>query len=334
MLGCNLLFPLPEPAPTAEGSVTPITATPRRETPTRPLPTTAQTPIATLLRALVPTPRPRETATPTPPAPTTARVNAALVNLRGGPGTNYAIVGALRASEQLTVTGRNGAGDWLRVCCPVGQTEESWVSASLVDLQLPTGQSATSIPLATSLPPPEPVVRAASGGNPGGSGNGAGAGLPGPGGFGAVNGTNPFTGQGGGRSGQRPLIVCVNNDYAARPQLGLSQADIVYEYLMEGYGITRFSALFYGEESSQIGPVRSARLINYYMGRSMMLGWPAPAPAIRCAICSNTKPPFPTWISTWTILPMRATRSALAVTTARACARVRVACAVGWANGE
>jgi hypothetical protein len=48
--------------------------------------------------------------------------------------------------------------------------------------------------------------------------------------------------------------------------LGLSQADVAYEYLMEGYGITRFSAIFYGEESAQIGPVRSARLINYYMG--------------------------------------------------------------------
>ena len=35
---------------------------------------------------------------------------------------------------------------------------------------------------------------------------------------------------------------------------------------MEGYGITRFSAIFYGTEAAQIGPVRSARLINYYMG--------------------------------------------------------------------
>jgi hypothetical protein len=35
---------------------------------------------------------------------------------------------------------------------------------------------------------------------------------------------------------------------------------------MEGYGITRFSAIFYGDEAAQIGPVRSARLINYYMG--------------------------------------------------------------------
>ncbi|HXF60992.1 MAG TPA: DUF3048 domain-containing protein, partial [Caldilineaceae bacterium] len=64
----------------------------------------------------------------------------------------------------------------------------------------------------------------------------------------------------------RPIIVCINNDYAARPQFGISQADVVYEYLMEGYGITRFSAIYYGGAAAQIGPVRSARLINYSMG--------------------------------------------------------------------
>jgi hypothetical protein len=40
----------------------------------------------------------------------------------------------------------------------------------------------------------------------------------------------------------------------------------MYEYLMEGYGITRFSGIFYSQNVAQIGPVRSARLINYYMG--------------------------------------------------------------------
>ena len=93
-------------------------------------------------------------------------------------------------------------------------------------------------------------------------------GLPGPGNFGSSGGVNPLTGLPlpADRIGNRPVIVCINNDYAARPQFGTSQADVVYEYVMEGYGITRFSALFYGTPSGQIGPVRSARLINYYMG--------------------------------------------------------------------
>lgn len=270
MLGCNLLFPLPEPAPTREGTVLPPTPVTRLATATpTPRSTAGPTPLATLLRALVPTTKPVETATPTATPPTTARVNAALVNVRGGPGTNYTIVGEVRTGDQITVTGRTEAGDWFAICCLADQPEESWVSAQFLDLQLPTGQSTTAIPLATVPTPAEVVVPASGAGSPGGqggTGTGAGAGLPGAGGFGPISGSNPFTGQGGGRSGQRPVIVCVNNDYAARPQLGLSQADLIYEYLMEGYGITRFSALFYGEESAQIGPVRSARLINYYMG--------------------------------------------------------------------
>jgi len=271
VFGCNLLVPIPEPLPTAEDGVTPPTAATREETAAPTALPTAATPIATLLQALVPTAKPVDTATftptPQPTSPPTARVNTDLLNLRGGPGTNYAIVGQVRTGDQVTVVGRNEPGDWWRVCCPLGATGESWVSAQFVDLQLPTDQAAAAIPLATIPAPPEPVVQAASGSaGRGAGGGGAGAGLPGAGGFGAINGTNPFTGLGGGRNGQRPLIVCVNNDYAARPQWGLSQADLAYEYLMEGYGITRFSALFYGEESSQIGPVRSARLINYYMG--------------------------------------------------------------------
>jgi hypothetical protein len=272
VLGCNLFFPSPEPATNVAADSLPAAATTRQPTttPTKHLPA-SPTALATLLQALVPTVQPTATATPIPtPQPTvppSAWVNADLVNLRGGPGTNYAIVGQARTGDQLTVVGRNEASDWWRVCCPLGQTTESWISAQFVDLQLPAGQSAAAIPLATIPEPPAPVVQAASAGSggPGNSGGGSGAGLPGAGSFGAP-GDNPLTGQGGGRPGQRPIIVCINNDYAARPQLGLSQADVAYEYLMEGYGITRFSAIFYGEESAQIGPVRSARLINYYMG--------------------------------------------------------------------
>ena len=40
----------------------------------------------------------------------------------------------------------------------------------------------------------------------------------------------------------------------------------MYEFLMEGFSLTRFSAVFYGSESAEIGPVRSARLINYFLG--------------------------------------------------------------------
>lgn len=65
---------------------------------------------------------------------------------------------------------------------------------------------------------------------------------------------------------QRPLAVMVENEYHARPQSGLDKASVVYEILAEG-GITRFLALFLGEDIDEIGPIRSARpyFIDYAM---------------------------------------------------------------------
>ena len=59
----------------------------------------------------------------------------------------------------------------------------------------------------------------------------------------------------------RIIGVMVNNHPSARPQSGLSKADIVFEILAEG-SITRFLALFQSEIPGVIGPVRSAR--EYY----------------------------------------------------------------------
>ena len=55
----------------------------------------------------------------------------------------------------------------------------------------------------------------------------------------------------------------IENHTEARPQSGLSSADVIYEAVAEG-GITRFMAIFYCNLSDvQIGPVRSAR--TYYL---------------------------------------------------------------------
>lgn len=58
-----------------------------------------------------------------------------------------------------------------------------------------------------------------------------------------------------------PLIVQVENSSDARPQSGLNQADVVYEYETEG-GISRFSAMYFQPPQQPIGPVRSARLVT------------------------------------------------------------------------
>ena len=51
-----------------------------------------------------------------------------------------------------------------------------------------------------------------------------------------------------------------------RPQSGLSLADIVFEYYIEG-GLTRFVAVFYGNNAERVGPVRSGRFFDEHIAR-------------------------------------------------------------------
>lgn len=56
----------------------------------------------------------------------------------------------------------------------------------------------------------------------------------------------------------RPIGIMVENHEEARPQSGISSADVVYEAVAEG-GITRFLTVFYCQSAEQVGPIRSAR---------------------------------------------------------------------------
>jgi Protein of unknown function (DUF3048) N-terminal domain/Protein of unknown function (DUF3048) C-terminal domain len=57
-------------------------------------------------------------------------------------------------------------------------------------------------------------------------------------------------------------MVQVENSVLARPQAGLQQADLVYEYLAEG-GITRMTVIYFKPSGGQrIEPVRSARPVT------------------------------------------------------------------------
>src|SRR3989338_5177125 len=58
---------------------------------------------------------------------------------------------------------------------------------------------------------------------------------------------------------RRPLAVMVNNHIQARPQYGVSYADIIYEVVAEG-GITRWLTIYHSQGAGQVGPVRSARV--------------------------------------------------------------------------
>lgn len=60
---------------------------------------------------------------------------------------------------------------------------------------------------------------------------------------------------------RRPLAIMIENSDEARPQSGISRADVVYEALAEGW-ITRMMAVFYCNtpfENITVAPVRSAR---------------------------------------------------------------------------
>ena len=63
-------------------------------------------------------------------------------------------------------------------------------------------------------------------------------------------------------NGKRPIGVMINNHIDARPQWGISQADIVYEMVAEG-GITRYLAFFLTDMPEKLGPIRSIR--EYYL---------------------------------------------------------------------
>ena len=71
-------------------------------------------------------------------------------------------------------------------------------------------------------------------------------------------GPSPLTGLPGPAPTRPALVVKIDNAPKARPQVGLNQADVVVEELVEG-GITRFAAIFHSQDADPVGPVRSAR---------------------------------------------------------------------------
>jgi len=61
---------------------------------------------------------------------------------------------------------------------------------------------------------------------------------------------------------RRPLAIKVSNfPRTARPQAGLSRADVLWEFYTE-FGNTRWIAMFYGQDAEKVGPIRSARVLD------------------------------------------------------------------------
>jgi hypothetical protein len=120
--------PLPEPSQS-------ITAT------RTPKPTFTHLPTETPTR----TPLPTSTRTPSPTStPSSSATVISGANLRGGPGTNYDIVGSVDAGETLQVYARTEAG-WLQI----DGTGHTWIASSLVNLE----SGLEEIPITDDIPP-------------------------------------------------------------------------------------------------------------------------------------------------------------------------------------
>jgi len=64
----------------------------------------------------------------------------------------------------------------------------------------------------------------------------------------------------------RPVLICINNDGVGRSaHYGLGKADLVYEYIVDGFTVTRITAIYQSQTADRVGPVRSARMPNIWM---------------------------------------------------------------------
>jgi hypothetical protein len=83
-------------------------------------------------------------------------------------------------------------------------------------------------------------------------------------------GVNPLTGLAVSDAeilDRRPVLIKVSNfPVEGRPHSGLSFADIVFEYYI-GAGSNRFAALYYGQDCTQVNPVRSVRRVDGQLAR-------------------------------------------------------------------
>ena len=102
----------------------------------------------------LPTKKAPPTATPTATS-SQPRVEVVVSsNIRGGPGTNYPVVGKGSPGEQFHVCGRNESGDWVQLCGYTNPQRWIYTEADLGLVQFKTG---TTGQLPVVLAPPTPI---------------------------------------------------------------------------------------------------------------------------------------------------------------------------------
>ena len=146
------------------------TPAPRTDAPAlRPLssdtPTLATVPTVVDIPTDIPTDTPIETPAPTdssvPPTPTPALTPAPTstgplvyitrpMNLRGGPGTDYPVVGSADGGQSFPITGTNEQGDWWQIAVGDGV---AWVYAPLASAEGSDGVPVVAAPPLPTQPP-------------------------------------------------------------------------------------------------------------------------------------------------------------------------------------
>ncbi len=114
-----------------------------------PEPSPSATPTATTPSIIIFTP----TSSPTPapsatPQPALQAVSD--VNVRGGPGTIYPIIGLLRANDTAVIVGRSPNGAWWQIVFPPNTGGLGWV----VGIYVRPNQAANDVPVVVGPPPP------------------------------------------------------------------------------------------------------------------------------------------------------------------------------------
>ena len=194
--------PTPEPEPTIESEPAPETVEPAPELP----------------------------ALSAPAERVTVTVTGSVVNLRRGPGTDYATDGQVREGDQMHVTGRNAVGDWLQVMHPVATGKQVWIYGPLTDIDATATATLTvaetvevevEVESTPAAPPPTPVAVAEPAPTPvPGAGKGRSGGMGGAmaigGRGGATDGLLPEAG-GTANPNNKPLPLMYFEDYGVNP---------------------------------------------------------------------------------------------------------------------
>jgi hypothetical protein len=132
--------PLIAPAPVAPPPVAPPAEQPPAQQPPAEQPPAVQPPAEQ-------PPAPEPTPTETPVLAAEVIINANM-NVRGGPGTNYNIVGAASQGQRFPVTGRNNDSSWWQINF---NGQAGWVFSQLV-----TAQNTQAVAIAANIPAPPP----------------------------------------------------------------------------------------------------------------------------------------------------------------------------------